>query len=60
MALKMNEDKLAKILVMGEISHSMGHPGSFHVWPDGVPQVLLRGWAGIKLNVRVGDPALGW
>lgn len=60
MALKMNEDKLAKILVMGEISHSIGHPGSFHVWPDGVPQVLLRGWAGIKLNVRVGDPALGW
>ena len=60
MNLRTNEEKLVKIAVMGEVYHSIGHPGLYHVPPDGIPIVTVGGWAGLKLNVRVGDPAVGW
>ncbi|RLI26570.1 DUF4438 domain-containing protein [Candidatus Bathyarchaeota archaeon] len=56
--LKTNEDRLVKVSVLGEVSSPvMRYP--YRISVKGEPMVL-PGVGGIRYNVRVGDPAVGW
>ncbi|MCD6444909.1 DUF4438 domain-containing protein [Candidatus Bathyarchaeota archaeon] len=56
--LKTNEDRLVKVSVLGEVSSPvMRYP--YRISAKGEPMVL-PGVGGIRYNVRVGDPAVGW
>ena len=56
--LKMNQEKLIKISVMGEIA-SPTIRNVYNVSATGKP-LVLPGVGGITYNLRVGDPACGW
>jgi len=56
--LKTNEERLVKVSVLGEVSSPvMRYP--YRISAKGEPMVL-PGVGGIRYNVRVGDPAVGW
>ncbi len=59
MNLRMNIDKLVKVAVIGEISSPIFPPTPYKITAFGEP-VVLPGVGGIRYNVRVGDPAVGW
>jgi hypothetical protein len=56
--VKTNKEKLLKVAVIGEITHSTIGPSYLTKW-DQTP-VLGLGRGGIVYNVRVGDPCFGW
>ena len=60
MELRTNEDKLVEFIVLAETYSTLGHPGLWRIQPNGQPIVVPNAWGGMKLNVRVGDPATGW
>lgn len=56
--VEINEDRLVKVAVVGEVSSPvMRYP--YRVSARGEPMVL-PGVGGIRYNLRVGDPAVGW
>lgn len=56
--LRTNEDRLLEIAVVGEPSHPRTR-GSYNVTPKG-EAIAALGTGGICMNLRVGDPVLGW
>jgi hypothetical protein len=56
--LKINEDKLVKISVVGEVVSPVLRD-AYRISAQGNP-VVLPGVGGITYNIRVGDPACGW
>ncbi|MCS7364772.1 MAG: DUF4438 domain-containing protein [archaeon GB-1867-035] len=59
MKLRMNIDKLVKVSVIGEVSSPVFGPTPYKISAKGEP-LVLPGVGGIRYNVRVGDPAVGW
>lgn len=59
MKLRMNIDKLVKVSVIGEVSSPISTPSPYKISAFGEP-LVLPGVGGIRYNVRVGDPAVGW
>jgi len=57
MSIETNKDKLLKVAVIGEIV-SPSSRGYRTTW-DGSPKLSV-GMAGIKYNLKVGDPCFGW
>ena len=57
--IKTNIDKLVNVSVIGEITSPVMRSSVYKITSDGKP-VVLPGVGGIRYNVRVGDPALGW
>jgi hypothetical protein len=57
--LRINENKLVKISVMGSISSPISSIYTYRISATGQP-VVLPGAGGITYNVRVGDLATGW
>lgn len=57
--LKTNTDKLVKVCVMGEVTAPLISKSVYKITSDGKP-VVLPGVGGIRYNVRVGAPAVGW
>jgi len=57
--LRTNERKLVMVSVVGEIVHPGGGMPPYRISPKGEP-LVLPGVGGITLNLRVGDPAVGW
>jgi hypothetical protein len=57
--LKTNENKLAKISVVGEVASPTLGRDLYRISADGKPTVL-PGVGGITYNIRVGDLAVGW
>jgi hypothetical protein len=53
-----NKERLVKLSVMGEIQHPTA-TGGYRTTFNG-RALMVPGGAGVKLNVRVGDPAYGW
>jgi hypothetical protein len=62
MVVKTNKDRLMRQVVMGKVSAptlAISGRGSYVTTWDGKPKLGI-GIGGIKLNVKVGDPCLGW
>ena len=62
MVVKTNKDSLIRQVVMGKVSAptlAVSGRGSYVTTWDGKPKLGV-GIGGIKLNVKVGDPCLGW
>ena len=57
--IKTNIDKLVNVSVIGEVTSPVMGSSVYKITSDGKP-VVLPGVGGIRYNVRVGDPALGW
>lgn len=57
--LRINEDKLVKISVVGEVVSPVFGRDVYRITAQGNP-VVLPGVGGITYNIRVGDPASGW
>ena len=57
--IKTNIDKLVNVSVIGEVTSPVMRSSVYKITSDGKP-VVLPGVGGIRYNVRVGDPALGW
>jgi len=57
--LRTNVDRLVKVSVIGEVSSPIFPPTPYKISAFGEP-VVLPGVGGIRYNVRVGDPAVGW
>lgn len=58
MSIRINEDKLVKISVIGEVASPVFR-SAYRITHDGKP-VVLPGVGGITYNIRVGDLATGW
>jgi len=56
--LKINEDKLVMVSVLGEVSPPGGGRPPYRIGPDGKPNVL-PGTGGITYNLKVGDVCVG-
>lgn len=56
--MKINEDKLVKMSVIGEI-HSPGMSSPYRITADGELKVF-PGTGGITYNIRIGDNVCGW
>jgi len=59
MNLRMNVDKLVKVSVIGEVSSPVFGDPPYKITAFG-DLVVFPGVGGIRYNVRVGDPAVGW
>jgi len=59
MGSRTNRDRLLTVAVSGEVAPAAFGPNPYDITADG-RAVIVPGMGSINLNVRVGDPALGW
>ena len=59
MAARTNRDRLLTVAVGGEIAPAVFGTNPYDIAADG-RAIIVPGMGSVNLNVRVGDPALGW
>jgi len=59
MGLRTNRNRLLAVTVAGEIAPPAFSANPYEITADG-RALIVPGMGGVNLNVRVGDPAIGW